>query len=141
VVPRPNSNDVFVVTDVTPDRLRNRGKGSSLMSTADLVSRIRNPAMGVVSVRTQTLNVHTRLTRPLSALLMVFVVVPLIIRRESRSLIGNMAICCCSLAGIHGLAQVCQNLGGSLVSPDLAVWTPVIFSGGLGAWLTGSVQS
>ena len=141
VVPRPNSKDVFVVTDVTPDRLWNRGKGNSLMSTADLVSRIRNPAMGVVSVRSQTLNVHTRLTRPLSALLMVFVVVPLVIRRESRSVIGNMAICSGTLAGIYGLAQVCQNLGGALVSPDLAVWTPMIFSGGLAAWLTGSVQS
>ena len=96
--------------------------------------------MGIVSVRTQTLDVHTRLTRPIFAVLMVFIVVPLVIRRESRSLIGNMAMCSFALASVYGLAQVCNSLGG-IVSPDLAVWTPVIFSGGYGAWLTGAVQT
>lgn len=139
-VVRRSDGDIFVVTDITPDRLTNRGKSQWLMSTSELVKSIRNPSVGIVSVKAQTLDVHSRLTRPISAVLMVFIVVPLVIRRESRSLIGNMARCSLSLAAVYGLTQVCNSLGG-IMSPDLAVWMPVIFSGGLGAWLTGSVQT
>lgn len=133
---------LFITTDVSFDQLYDRSRSYRFVSTPDLIRRIQNPAYGVVSVRSQTMHLHSRLTRPLATLLSVMIAIPLILRRESRSLIGNMALCAGLLGGVFIVAQGLQYLGGvNLIAADLAAWAPVIMSGTLSAWLTGVIQT
>lgn len=142
VKPIPNSNDVFVVTDVSFDQLYNRSRNYLFLSTPELIRRIRNPAYSIVSVRSQTLHLHVRLMRPLINLACVLVAVSLILRKESRSLVGNVALCTTVLAVILGVSHLCGYLGQINVIPlDLAAWGPLLLTGTLGTWLSGIVQT
>ncbi|GAB4150672.1 MAG: hypothetical protein Tsb009_25650 [Planctomycetaceae bacterium] len=133
---------VFVVTDVSFDQLSNRAKNFRYLSTAQLVRRIRNPSTGLMSVRGQTLFFHSRLVRPLLSLVAVVIIVPIILRRESRGLVTNMAVCALVMGGLHGLTFLFSYLGQTnIIAPDLAAWSPVILNGSLGVWLFGIAQT
>jgi lipopolysaccharide export system permease protein len=142
VYPMRDPADVFVATDISFDQLSGRGQSHHYLPTGELVRRIRNPAYGTATVRAQVIHLHHRLVAPVANVLCVFVAVPLILRRESRSLVTNMAVCALVLGSLYGVAQACGYLGAAgLLPPDLAAWTPAIASGMLGAWLSGIVQT
>lgn len=137
-----NGTDAFVVSDVSFDQLYNRGRNLRFLSSIQLVDRIRNPSTGLVPVRGQSLALHTRVTRPVLCLLSITMVLPLVMRRESRSLILNMTICAGTLGLMYALTQACYAVGISgVVRPDLAAWLPIIVSGATTTWLAGHVQS
>ena len=137
-----DSQQLFITTDVSFDQLYDRSRSFQYVSTPDLIHRIQNPAYGMISAQSQTMHLHSRLTRPLANLLSVLIAVPLILRRESRSLIGNMALCAALLGGVYLFAQGLQYLGSvNLIAADLAAWLPVILSGSMSAWLTGVAQT
>lgn len=142
-VRRTNSPaDVFVVTDVSIDQLTNRSKNYRYLSTGQLLHRIRHPSTGLISIGGQTMYFHSRMVRPLLNVLAVFLVVPLVLRRESRSLVVNMAICSLVMGTLYGSAQLFVYLGEvRLIAPDLAAWCPAILSGSLGAWLREVAQT
>ncbi|MEZ6060901.1 MAG: LptF/LptG family permease [Planctomycetaceae bacterium] len=143
VKPHPNGTDVFVVSDVSFDQLYNRGRNLKLLSSAQLIERIRNPSTGPVPVRGQSLALHSRVTRPILSMLSITIALPLVMRRESRSLIANMAICAAVLGFFYVFTQGSIILGSSgLISrPDLAAWIPVIVTGSTGVWTAGYVQT
>jgi lipopolysaccharide export system permease protein len=131
-----------VATDVSFDQLHSRNRGQQFAATQELVRRIRNPAYGTASVRGTTLQVHTRLVAPLSNVLSVLIAVPLIVRRESRSLVLNLALCTGVLIVVYAAAQACLYLGRiNLIPTDLAAWAPAILAGTLAAWLSGRAQT
>lgn len=140
--PLRSGGDVFVVSDVTADQMYNRNRNFTYLATSELVRRVQNPATGFVSLRAQALHLHTRLTRPLSTLAAALIAVPLIFRKESRSLITNMAVCTLTLGLMMGVGQIFQFLGSaSVISADLGAWGPVIFAGTLSAWLSSWIQT
>lgn len=143
VIPHENGRDAFVVSTVTFDQLYNRGRNLKLISSTQLVHRIRNPSTGPVHAQRQSLTLHARITQPLLCLLSISIALPLVIRRESRSLIMNMAVCAAVLGCSYGLTQGCLALGQSAVwmRPDLAAWLPVILNGVAAAWAAGLVQT
>ncbi len=135
-------NDIFVVTDLGFDQLYNRDQGYAFASTPDMLRRLKNPAFGSVSIRGQTLHFHFRMARPLINLAVVLVAVPLVLRKESRGLIANMAICTGVLTVCLGITKFSMYLGQvNLVTPEMAAWVPLFFCGSLGAWLTGVTQT
>ncbi len=135
-------NDIFIVTDVTVDQLSNRSKNYQYLSTSQLLRRIHNPSTGLSSLRGQTLFFHARLVKPLINILAIFVVVPLVLRKESRGLVTNMAVCATVMGAVNGLSHFSSYLGQvNLIPPDLAAWSPAIITGAIGAWLSGIVQS
>lgn len=137
-----NSSDIFVATAVTIDQLHNRSGSFRYLSTAELVNRIRNPAFGAMSIRSQTLNLHERLTRPFAILLAAIVAIPLTMKRESRGLLENIAVCCGVLGLMFLLSQASLQLGRLNVLPmALAAWLPLVLTGGLSAWVSHRVQT
>lgn len=137
-----NPNDLFVVSEIGFEQLFNRSKNYQYASIADLVRQIRNPTVGDASLRGQIMHLHSRLTQPLLNVAVVLVAVPLILRRESRSLVTNMALCTTALGILMGISYIFNVLGQvNLIAPDLASWLPVIVSGSCGVWLMGSVQT
>jgi len=142
VIPRNNGRDVFIVSDVSFEHLYNRGRNLKLLSSKELIERIRNPSTGFMPVQSQSLALHSRVTRPLLTLLSITIALPLIMRRESKSLIMNMATCALVLGVFYGFFQGCLAMGsGHFLRPDLAAWLPVIVMGGTSVWTTGYVQT
>lgn len=142
VLPRENPDDVFVVTDISFDQLSNRNTAYKYVGTQELIRRIRNPAFGTASVRGQIIHLHSRLVTPIANVLCIFVAVPLILRKESRGLVTNMAICAGVLGGIYGLTEGFLYCGRvNWIPADLAAWCSPILTGSLGAWLHEITQT
>lgn len=142
VVPLDNPEDIFVVTDIGSEQLSNSAVTYRYQSTWDLIEQLRSPTHSVLTSRSQTLHLHERLIRPFSNLVVVCLVVPLVLRRESFSIITNLAVCVGAMICLLGLAQACNYLGRiNWISLDLAAWLPIIFSGGLVAWFSDRVQT
>lgn len=138
----PNGCDVFIVSEVSFDQLYNRGRNLKLLSSWQLFDRVRNPATGPIPVRGQSLALHSRLTRPILSVLSLVIALPLVLRRESHSLITNLMVCAAVLGFFYALTQGFFALGGAgFIKPDLAAWAPVILSGIAGTWTSGLVQT
>ena len=136
-----NPNDLFLCIGLTFDQLRNRGTGFRYLSTSDLIHRIQHPNAHASSTRAQIMHLHSRFTRPIISLMSVFLVVPLIIRKERDNLITNISMCTLALAMVLGIAQGMEFLGQtSLLKPEVAAWGPILFGGTLAGWLSGSVK-
>ncbi|MEX0726466.1 MAG: hypothetical protein WD065_09380 [Planctomycetaceae bacterium] len=78
----------------------------------------------------------------LVTLLAVTITIPLIVRKEKLSLVGNLATCVGVLALVLAITEGSYYLGRAhILSLDLAAWLPVIFCGGLSACLSTKVQT
>jgi len=142
VRPGARPDELFVVTDVSFDRLYRRDKNFEYLTTWELMRRIRSPSFGAVSIRSQSLHLHVRLTRPIMSLIAVLLGVPLIARKDSRGLVGNLAISAVAMGLAFGTSQAFFFLGkANVVSPDLAAWGPIIICGTASAWISGFVRT
>lgn len=138
----PRSNNVFIASELSFDELYKRGQNLHLLSSSQLVHRIRNASTGSMPLRGQSMALHSRITRPIICLLSITIALPLVIRRESTSLITNMAVCAAVLGVFYGIGQGCQLLGtAGLLEPDLAAWLPVIVSSIASTWTSAIVQT
>jgi lipopolysaccharide export system permease protein len=139
--PIEKPKDVFIVSELSFDLLYNRLQSNKLISTAELIRRLQSPAFGLATVRLAQ-HLHARLVRPLANILAALLAIPLILRKESRGLITNMAISAAVLTGMLGLSEVVAYCGktGSL-SPEVSAWIPIFVTGTLFAWLTGIMQT
>lgn len=142
VRPGPTADQVFVKTEVGFDRLYNRDKNFEFLSTRELMHRIKNVSFGVISIRAQSLYLHTRFAKPFINLIVVLLGLPLIARRESAGIITNLALCAAAMGTVFGICQAFLYLGKvNLIAPDLAAWAPVILCGTASAWMSGLVRS
>ncbi|MEP3480257.1 MAG: LptF/LptG family permease [Fuerstiella sp.] len=142
IIAKDNGKDVFILSDVSFDQLYNRVSNVKLLSSMDLIDRIRNPSTGPIPVVRQSIALHSRVTRPILSLLAVAMSLPLVMRRESRSLIMNMTICAAVTGFFYVFTQGCHALGATpFVRPDLAAWCPVIVTGGATMWISGYAQT
>ena len=133
--------DAFIATEVSFEQLYNKHGSYKYLSTPQLIHSIRNPS-DVISIRGQQMHLHTRMVRPLLNLACIFIAIPLMLRRESRSLIGSFALCSVVLGGMLGLLQLSTILGQSnLIAADLAAWIPIIACGGVATWVQGVMQT
>ncbi len=132
----------FVASALTPDQLYKRTSSYSLLSSAELMQRIQNPAFGVVSAQRLVLHLHLRCVQPLLNVIAVLCTIPLMVRKESPGLVVDSALCAVLHGVIFGVMQVCQYLGSSqALAPDLAAWLPVICGGCLAALVSGSLRT
>ena len=142
ILKAPSSGDMFVVTDVTIDQLHNRTRSFKYLSTSQLIHRIRNPAYGMVTIRSQSVHLHERLGRPFLILSSVLIAIPLTLRRESHSLLLNIAACTTVLGMLFLFTQFSIHMGRlNVVDIELAAWIPIVVCGTCAAWLSGLVQT
>ena len=142
IMARGNGRDVFIESPVSFDQLYNRGRNLKLLSSAQLVKRIRNPSTGIVPLRSQSLALHSRITQPILSLISLTMALPLVMRRESRSLILNMTVCAGILGVCYIISQGSLMLGGTgLIRADLAAWFPVVATGSASVWTWGYIQT
>jgi lipopolysaccharide export system permease protein len=137
IVAQPNPEDLMIHSALTFDQLANRSTGFRYLSTPDLMWRIQHPSAGQATRRAQILHLHERMTRPLLTLVGIFLVIPLVVRRERMSLVSNIAVCMAVVGCVYASAQGMLIFGNTgLLRPALCAWLPLIGGGALGAWLT-----
>lgn len=142
IVQPMGATDIFVATDIGCEQLLGVASAFRYLSTRDLVEQLRTPSLSVMTTRSQQLHLHERMTRPIVNLLAVCLTVPFVLRRESFSLILNMAVCAGVMVLLLGFAQAALYLGRINWMPqDFAVWLPIIVTGGLLAWTADRVQT
>lgn len=141
-VTNPDSRDLYVETDVTIDQLHSRGSSIRYLSTADIVQRIRNPAFGLIAIRGLTERLHERLTRPLGIVFFTMIAIPLTMKKESRSLIANLALATLVLGALFGVSLGAVQLGKINVVPlAFAAWVPLVLAGTVAMALSNRVQT
>ncbi|QDT47699.1 LptF/LptG family permease [Symmachiella dynata] len=129
------ADEIFIATEIDFDRLYRPDKTVDFISTPELIRRIKSPAYDVLSVRENSLYLHQRFTQPILNILLLFLILPLIVRREARGLVVSMCLSGLMQGVVFGTAQACLWLAGiEVIGPDLAAWGPVIVTGGLATW-------
>jgi lipopolysaccharide export system permease protein len=142
IKPGNSPDQISIRTDVGFDRLHNRDSHYEFLPTLELMRRLRNPSFSNRSLRSQNLYLHERMTKPLLNLIVVAVGVPFVVRKESKSLLTNLAMCSAVMGGMLGVNELCMYLGkAAVVAPELAVWAPIIIWGTAAAWFTGLVRT
>lgn len=139
-VARPDQ--LFIATDVSFDRLYHGDRNFELLSTAELMRRVKNPSFAATSIQRQSLYLHSRFANPLIDILVVLLTIPFVARRESRALLVNMSLCGAAMAGVFVTREAFRYMGGiGLVAPDLAAWAPVVITGTASAWFSSWVRT
>lgn len=146
VVLRPegpnHAKDLFIVSELSFDQLYNRMQSYKLLSTPELIRRLRSPAYGQSNTPGLLQHLHARLVRPLANLVAALLAIPLVLRKESYSLITNMAVSAVVLSAILGVSEALAYCGKSgALQPEVAAWLPILITGTLFAWLTGIMQT
>jgi lipopolysaccharide export system permease protein len=142
VLPGDRPEDLFIVTDISFDQLANRNKFFENLSTRELMENARNPSFSLLSLRAQTVHLHSRMMLPLFNLLSVLMVVPVIVRKESRGLVVNLGVSMGVMTFALSLQQGCTYMAqAGLIRLDLAAWLPVMVCGVLSAWFSGFIRT
>lgn len=142
VIRDPKSNDLFVVTEVTFEDLYNRHASFKYLSTHELFERARKPAIATGSTRPLLLHLHGRFLRPAMMLAGIFLIFPLILRKESTSLVANIGLCTLLLAVLFGVTQGLRFVSqAGFINPELATWLPLIGSAGVSTWLSPLIKT
>jgi lipopolysaccharide export system permease protein len=145
VIPQPNGADVFVNCHLTFSQMSRKTSNYSLMKTTTLFQRLQEPYGSVLSRRSMLSHLHNRLTTPLLTLVGLYVVIPLIIRKDKMSnmqQVTNIAVCMLVLGIVYGLAMGSGFLGQSgIVRAEQAAWIPLVFGSTFAGWLSGVVRT
>jgi len=117
--------ECFVVSDLTFEQLAGGVAWRQYASTAELIQGLRSKGLEFgADVRVA---IHSRLVQPLLDLTLLFLGLPLVLRREMRNVFWALGTCLVLVAVFMVVVFACQYLGSIyLVSPSLAAWMPLM---------------
>ncbi len=145
VIPQPNGTDAFINCHLTFSQMSRRTSNNTLMGTGTLFQRLQEPYGSVLSRRSLLMHLHSRLTRPLLTIIGLYIVIPLIVRKDKMSnmqQVTNIAVCMLVLGIVYGLSMGSGFLGQSgIVRTEQAAWTPLLLGSTFATWLSGVVRT
>lgn len=142
VKPGTTDREVFIVTDIGPDLLYKGKQNSSYLATATLLRRIQSSVLDTESLRKLEYVLHSRFVEPVLNLAMVFLVIPLMIRKDSRGLVMNVLIAGVLFFSVYISTMACEFLAefGAMSIP-FAVCLPVLVCGTMASWSAAMVET
>jgi lipopolysaccharide export system permease protein len=142
-------NQCFVTSNITFEHLAAGRAMQQYASTASLVASLRNPSLDFGADTRVTL--HARFVQPLLDVTLLFLALPLVLRRSQRNFFVAAGQCLLLVLAYFVVTLTCQTMGNQmfLFSPALAAlepfagfWTGGLCSGpaalGIGWWLGGT---
>ena len=133
-----SANQCFLVTSVEFDQLVDAASWRQYSSTADLIAGLYNHSLDFgADVR---VTIHSRLVQPVLDVTLLFLGLPLLLRRGNRNVFVAIGLCLLVVIGFLLVVTGCQYLGTSiLVTPVVAVWAPLFLFVPLAAWISEPV--
>ncbi|GAB4132062.1 MAG: LptF/LptG family permease [Thermogutta sp.] len=125
----------FVVTDIDYDQLAGDRVWLEYSSTATLIRGLHNPSLDLgADVRVR---IHSRLVQPIRDLTLLFLGLPLLLRREQRNVFLALGLGLAIVIVFTTVVLAWEYLGANeTISPALAAWGPLfIFVPFAAAWL------
>jgi lipopolysaccharide export system permease protein len=119
------ADECFFVCNVDFDQLTAGKKLRQFMSTGELIDGLRNPSLDYgADVR---VSIHSRIVQPLLDITLLFLGLPLVLRRETKNIYGAIGICVALTAAFMLVVVASQHLGSILyIRPSLAAWLPLL---------------
>lgn len=115
----------FVVSDVRFEQLTNAEAWRQYSSTPDLIAGLHNPSLGYRAEA--RVAVHGRLVQPFLDVTLLFLGLPLVLRRGDRNVFIAIGIAAVVVAVFMLVVMASHYLGSvSSLSPALAAWVPLI---------------
>ena len=116
----------FFVTAVHPELLRTNKEAKERASVADLIGRVRNPAIHN-SLDLQVL-LHERIVRVPLDFGLILLGLPIVINRHGRALFLMIGVAMFTVLGFFVVKTLGNALGsnGIWLSPSMAAWLPLI---------------
>lgn len=132
------SNQLFVASDVEFEQLAAGHSWQDLASTADLIRGLRGATLDFSSAT--RVRVHARLVQPFLDLTLVFIGLPLVLRRAQRNIFLSVGISLFVIASFFMVTLAAHGLGAMyLLSPALAAWLPLLLFVPLAAALSRGI--
>ena len=124
-----SSKQCFVATTVHTDLLQTNKSSTKLSSVAELVSRVRNPA--VHSSMNLHVLLHERIIRTPLDIALVLLGLPLVVNRRNRNLFVMIGVAIGTVLFFFVLKTVAGAMGGSgyLLTPAMSAWIPLLVIG------------
>jgi lipopolysaccharide export system permease protein len=121
----------FLKTSLSFQAMTRKPNWYQLATTRDLLRGLTDPSTEEGSERNDVaMFVHMRLLRPVLAMNLLFMTLPLVLGGFGRNTFINLGFALGNSAMFYGGVIFCQYLGGfKIVSPALAAWTPLIVFG------------
>ncbi len=118
-------DECFVVSDITFEQLADSDDWRQNASLPELITGLRNPSLGLGSeVRVA---IHARIVQPFLDVTLLFLGLPLLLRRGNRNLFVAVGLCVGLVVAFYLVVLGFQYLGSNyLVSPTLAAWCPLM---------------
>lgn len=131
-------NECFLVSGVEFDQLVDSASWRQYSSTADLIAGLYNRSLDFgADVR---VTIHSRLVQPVLDVTLLFLGMPLLLRRGNRNVFVAIGLCLLVVMGVLLIVMGCQYLGKSiLITPVMAVWAPLFLFVPLAAWISEPV--
>ncbi len=119
----------FVSTTVHTDLLQTNTTSTKLSSVAELVSRVRNPA--VHSSMSLHVLLHERIVRVPLDFALIMLGLPLVVNRHNRNLFVTIGVAIVTVLFFFSLKTIAGAMGGSgyLMTPAMAAWVPLLIIG------------
>jgi lipopolysaccharide export system permease protein len=96
---------------------------------------LADPASDVTERGDITVNIHFRLLRPILALTLLFMTLPLVLGGYGRNMFINLGFALGNSAMFYGMNLLCKYMGGTgVVPPSLAAWLPLFLFAMLATW-------
>lgn len=118
-------DELFLVSNVEIEQLKTSSSHRQYLSTAEMIRGLRNPSLDYgAEVR---VSIHSRITQPLLDLTLLFLGLPLVLRRETKNVYAAVGLCVALTILFLLFVMVGQYLGGVLlIRPSLAAWLPLM---------------
>jgi lipopolysaccharide export system permease protein len=115
----------FIASNLDFEQLTGGMGFKTYSSTAQLIAGLDNSSVGFgADVRVK---VHTRIVQPLLDITLLFLGLPLVVRRESHNVFLAIGMCMGITTVFLVTAMSLQQLGSiSMINPALAAWMPLI---------------
>jgi len=127
-------------TEVNFDVLTRDRKWFYLASTWQLAKELGNPA--AQRLASMAVVFHSRLTRPVLGLILLFLGLSVILRDQNRNVFISAGLCIIMCGVFFGVQFGCRQLGDNeILAPALAAWLPVLIFGPLAFVLFDAIHT
>ncbi len=133
-------DECFVVSGITFRQISGGDNWKAHSSTAELIAGLRNPSLDFgADVR---VNIHARMVQPFLDITLLFLGLPLVLRRENRNVFLAIGACAALVSVFMLVTVICRQLGASYwgVPAALGAWLPLFIFVPPAAVLTESMR-